>query len=119
MLWAKEQLNVKSKIKIKKGLQIVYCMEKYCAYIQITLYKDFCVHSHALFEFWNISWFLGLIKIIWHEYIYMFWDQKVNIKSPILIQGWKNFCCNNETNPYKKIMTIKFENGNDDDASNM
>lgn len=40
---AKEQLNVKSKITIKKGLQIVYRMEKDCAYIQITLYKDFCV----------------------------------------------------------------------------
>jgi hypothetical protein len=52
-------------------------------------------------------------------WIYMFWDQKVNIKSPILMQGWKNFCCNNETNPYNKIMTIKFQNGNDDDASNM
>jgi hypothetical protein len=61
---AKEQLNVKSKITIKKGLQIVYRMEKDCAYIQITLYKDFLFHSHALVEFSNISWFLGLIKII-------------------------------------------------------
>jgi len=40
---AKEQLIVRSKITIKKGLQIVYQMEKECAYIQITLYKDFCV----------------------------------------------------------------------------
>jgi hypothetical protein len=40
---AKEQLNVKSKITIKKDLQIVYRMEKNCAYIQITLYKDFFV----------------------------------------------------------------------------
>jgi hypothetical protein len=61
---AKEQLIVRSKITIKKGLQIVIKWKKNVHIFKLPYIKTFVFHSHALVEFSNISWFLGLIKII-------------------------------------------------------
>jgi len=58
-----------AKSQSRKVCKLFIKWKKIVHIFKLPYIKTFVFHSHALVEFSNISWFLGLIKIIWHEYI--------------------------------------------------